>query len=187
MRFASLIFAMAAFAAVLSPRPVHAEEAPAAATRAPDERARLRGSFRFVGSSHERAARQAAIDRGVDSLFFMIRGIARSRLSAGTKIDPSVSFAFDDTSIHVRIPAATEAISPVSGAAVDYVNHGEHTLLSQRISAGKLTQRFVADQGKRENEWVLLPDARTLLLKVTVSSPKLSAPVIYTLTYQRAP
>jgi hypothetical protein len=187
MRFAISIFALAVFAAVLSPRSVHAEEAPAAAKRATDERARFRGSFRFVGSSREQAARQAAIDRGVDSLFFMIRGIARSRLSAGTKIDPSVAFAFDGTNIHVRIPAATEAISPESGAAVDYVNAGERTRLSQRISAGRLMQLFVAGQGQRANEWVLLPDDRTLLLKVTVSSTKLSAPVIYTLTYQRSP
>jgi hypothetical protein len=174
MRLAGIISALAVLVAVLSPGVAHAE----------DERARFAASFRYVGSSNEQAARRAAIDRGIDSLFFAIRGIARSRLSNGTKIDPWVAFSFDADKIRVRVPSS-DAISPANGAPVDFGSGGDKSKLIQRISANKITQMFVTDSGQRVNEWVLTPESGTLSLKVTVSSPKLSHPVVYTLTYER--
>jgi hypothetical protein len=151
-----------------------------------DDRPGFTGTFRFGGVGAEEEARRAAIDRTISSLFFAIRGIARSRLSSSTKIDPWVSFEFGAGQIRMRAPSATDATSPEHGDAVDYVNHGNHVRLSQKLTAGTLTQVFVADEGRRVNEWSLTPDARTLLLKVTVSSSKLRIPLVYTLTYQRA-
>ena len=52
---------------------------------------------------------------------------------------------------------------------------------------GKITQVFAADEGRRVNEWVLSPDGKTLVLNVTVSSPTLTRPVVYALTYKRSP
>jgi hypothetical protein len=175
MRFAGILFALTAFAAVLAPRAAFAD----------DDRERFTASFRYAGSSSEEAARRTAIDRGVDSFFFAIRGIAKSRLSNGTKIDPWVTFSFDADKLRVRVPSTT-TVSPANGTPVDYVSGRDHTKLSQRLTTGKITQLFVADQGRRLNEWVLSPDARTLSLTVTVSSPKLTRPVVYTLTYERA-
>jgi hypothetical protein len=183
MRFAGIVFALTAFAVVVSPTRALADDEPAT-TRTDDDRARFSAAFRFAGSSSEEAARRAAIDRGIDSLFFAIRGIARSRLSAGTKIDPWVAFSFEADKIRVRAPSS-DAISPANGTAVDYGNGDDKSKLSQRISTGRIVQAFIAGEGRRVNEWVLSPDARTLSLKVTVSSPKLTRPVIYTLTYER--
>jgi hypothetical protein len=175
MRLAGILSALMILVAVPSlPR----------AARADDDRARFAASFRYAGSSSEQAARRAAIDRGIDTLFFMIRGIARSRLSEGTKIEPWVAFSFDAETIRVRDPSGDD-VSPASGAPVEQVSGGDRAKLSQRIAAGTVTQTFVADAGQRRNEWTLSPDSNRLLLKVTVSSPKLSRPVIYTLTYER--
>jgi hypothetical protein len=175
MRFA-IFFALTVFVAVLSPRSAFAAE---------DDRERFSASFRFVGSSDEEAARGAAIDRGVDGFFFAIRGIARSRLSNGTKIDPWVNFSFEADKLRVHMPSTT-TVSPANGAFVDYVSGDDHTKLSQRLTDSKITQTFVAGEGQRVNEWVLSADANKLWLRVTVSSPKLTRPVAYTLTYERA-
>jgi hypothetical protein len=174
MRFARFLSALTILAALLSPRPAHAD----------DDRARFAASFRYVGSSGEQAARRAAIDRGIDTLFFAIRGIARSRLSEGTKIEPWVAFSFDADKIRMRDPSG-QAVSPANGAPVEHASGGDRSKLSQRLSVGKITQVFVGDGGQRMNEWVLSPESGTLSLKVTVSSPKLSRPVVYTLTYER--
>ncbi len=175
MRLAGIISAMTFFVALFwSPR----------AALADDDRTRFAASFRYVGSSNEQAARRAAIDRGIESLFFAIRGIARSRLSEGTKIEPWVAFSFDAETIRVRNPSS-DVVSPANGTAVDHGKGGDRAKLSQRISAGKVTQLFVADDGQRLNEWMLFPESDTLQLKVTVSSKKLSHPVVYTLTYER--
>jgi hypothetical protein len=182
MRFAGIVFALAALAAVVTPHTAFAADS--ADSEPPG---RFEGAFRFTGSTREEAERKAAIDRGIDSLFFAIRGIARSRLSAGTKIDPWVAFAVDADKIRFRTPAAPEAVSPESGTPVDYVNDGERIKLSQRVAGPRLTQMFVAGQGRRMNEWLLSEDANKLWLKVTVSSPKLTRPIVYTLTYERLP
>lgn len=155
--------------------------------RTPFDRARWSGTFKFAGSTNEEAARRAAIDKGIETLFFAIKGIARSRLTSGTKIDPWVAFTLDGTRIRVRTPSGTEAVSREDGVATDYVSDGERTKLSQWIHEGKVMQAFVADEGRRLNEWTLSPDGTTLSVKVTVSSAKLSHPVVYTLTYRRAP
>jgi hypothetical protein len=180
-----------ALASLLSPvaAQADAEKAPPPAAAAPavDDRARFTATFRYAGDEREAAARKAAIDRGVSTFFFAIRGIARSRLSDGTKIDPSVSFSFDPGKIRVRIPNSTDAVSPDNGTPVDHGTGGDKSKLSQKLTAGKLTQVFVASEGGRTNEWSLTPDGNTLLLRVTVSSPKLSNPVIYALTYKKAP
>jgi hypothetical protein len=173
MRFA-ILFALTAFVAVVSPRSALAAE---------DDRERFSASFRYLGSQNEEAARRDAVDRGVDGFFFAIRGIARTRLSDGTKIDPWVNFSFDGDNLRVRMPSTT-TVSPVNGTFVD---HGsDHTKLSQRLTDSKITQTFIAGEGQRVNEWVLSADANKLWLRVTVSSPKLSHPVAYTLTYERA-
>jgi hypothetical protein len=175
MRFA-ILFALTVFVAVLSPCSALAADA---------DRERFSASFRYVGSRNEEATRRDAIDRGVDGFFFAIRGIARSRLSDGTKIDPWVNFSFDADNLRVRVPSTT-TVSPANGTFVDHGSGGDRSKLSQRLTDGKITQMFVAGEGQRVNEWMLSPDANRLLLKVTVSSPKLTRPVVYTLTYERA-
>ncbi len=149
------------------------------------ERRRFAGTYRFAGSAAEEAARSAALDRCVGTLFFAIRGIARSRLSNGTKIEPWVSFGFEAGSIQYRTPSSPVATSPEQGTVVDYASHGERSKLSQRFGDGRLNQVFAADEGKRTNEWILAPDGSTLTLRVTISSPKLSVPVAYSLTYKK--
>jgi hypothetical protein len=163
--------------------PVRAEPANPAAK--PDERTRFAGTFRYAGDAREEAARAKAIDRAIETLFFAIRGIARSRLSNGTKIDPSVTFAFDAGKIRSRIPSSPEVVSPENGTPVSYVADGERSTVTQRLVGSKLTQTFIADEGQRSNEWTLSADGTTLLLKVTVSSPKLSTPLVYVLTYRK--
>lgn len=149
------------------------------------DRRRFAGTYRFGGSAAEEAARSAAIDRCVDTLFFAIRGIARSRLSNGTKIEPWVSFGFEAGMIQYRTPSSPVATSPEQGTVVDYTSHGDRSKLSQRFADGRLNQVFAADEGKRTNDWSLAPDGSTLTLRVTISSPKLSVPVGYSLTYRK--
>ncbi|MEA2745938.1 MAG: hypothetical protein QOI41_81 [Myxococcales bacterium] len=191
MRHRMLVSAALALASTigLPNAPARADAAqPAARTddnRPDGDRRRFAGTYRFAGSAAEEAARSAAVDRAVGTLFFAIRGIARSRLSNGTKIDPWVSFGFEAGTIQFRTPSSPVATSPEQGAVVDYTSHGERSKLSQRFGDGRLVQVFAADEGKRVNEWALAPDGSTLLVRVTISSPKLSAPVVYSLTYRK--
>jgi hypothetical protein len=180
MRISQYVLALAALAGTLAPRSARAEDTV-------DDRARFTGTFRYAGKPAEDAGRRAAIDRAIDSLFFAIRGIARSRLSTETRIDPWVQFSFERGSIRVHLASGPDAVAPETGAAVDYLSDGEHSKLTERVGGGKLVQVFSTDEGRRTNEFSLAPDNTTLTEKVVISSPKLSAPLVYVLTYRRSP
>jgi hypothetical protein len=186
MRLSRTVALLTIVTASATPGVARADDAKPPSAPAPQDRARLTGTFRFVGDRAEEAARRAAIDRAIGGLFFAIRGIARSRLSSGTKIDPWVTFAFDADRIRVRVPSGPEAVAPDGGAPVEFTSDGERVKLSHAASGSRVTQTFVASEGKRVNEWVLSPDGSTLSLRVIVSSTQLTTPVVYTLTYKRS-
>lgn len=185
--FALFPIALVSFAlGVGAPGVAYADEPTEAPAPPPDPRARFTGTFRFAGDAREEASRRVAIDKAIDSLFFAIRPIARSRLSNGTKVSATYAFAFEPGKIRVRAPGTPDVVSADNGSWTEYVHDGDKSKVSQRLVGSRLTQVFQADEGGRTNEFTLSPDGATLTLKVIISSPKLSVPMTYVLTYKRS-
>lgn len=76
-------------------------------------------------------------------------------------------------------------VSGDKGEPADYVYNGKRSTLTQVLAGDRMTQVFVSDDGKRQNEFTLSKDGQGLTLKVTLSATKLSAPVVYSLSYKR--
>jgi hypothetical protein len=57
--------------------------------------------------------------------------------------------------------------------------------VSTAWEGGRLRQSFVAEDGRRDNHFTVSEDGRRLTLEVTVTSPRLSAPLRYRLNYVR--
>lgn len=153
---------------------------------ASDQRARFAGTFRHADSAQEEEARRAAIDYAVEGMSFVIRSTARSRITATTQILGSYSFSFEPGKIIVRPQSRPEMISGDKGEPADYVYNGKRSKLTQVLQGDRISQVFVSDDGRRENEFTLSQDGQVLRLKVTLSSPRLSNPVVYSLSYKRA-
>ena len=168
--------------------PAHADPtrseapAPAPATSADP----LEGTFVFAGGAAGRQAVARAIDRSVRPFFFLVRVIARGKLEDRTRIAPEVMFHFEGDRIRSRIPGAPDAVSPASGAPVDYTVLGETVKLSHRREPGRLVETFAGAEGTRTNVVVPSPDGARFTMHVTISSPKLSVPVRFALDYARA-
>ncbi|HVJ95123.1 MAG TPA: hypothetical protein VM580_35340 [Labilithrix sp.] len=161
---------------------------PAASSAAPaevDPRTRFAGTFRYAGDAREDVARKAAIDRAIESLFFMIRPMARSKLGSGCQIFSWYAFSFEPGKIRVRAPDRPDSVSPDNGAPANFVFNGDKSKLTQRFVGGRLSQTYAAEEGARHNEYSLSPDGKTMTLKVTITSPKLSHPLVYSLTYKK--
>jgi hypothetical protein len=77
-------------------------------------------------------------------------------------------------------------ITADNGVPVDYVYKNSHSKLVQQFVGDRISQVFTSDDGKRENEFTLSPDGKTLNVKVTLSGARLPTPVVYTLTYAKA-
>ncbi len=162
------------------------QESAAMGSPAAKLRMRYAGSYRFAGDAAEQRARADAIDRSVAAFFFVFRGIARAKVADRTAIVATCKFEFSGGTIRSTVPGYPVAVSPETGAPVPYRMGDETLVLSQRFEGEHLVQAFRADDGgSRTNEFTLSPDGAKLTMKATVSSPKLSIPVVYTLTYQR--
>jgi hypothetical protein len=149
-------------------------------------RSQYAGSYRYAGDAKEQQARLDAIDRSVSSFFFAVRGMARASIEDRTRIMPTCKFEFPSGKIASTVPGHAVAVSPETGAPAPYRVEDDAIVLTQRFEGSHLVQVFKADEGgTRKNEFSLSPDGKLLFMKATLSSPKLSIPVVYTLTYRR--
>ena len=159
----------------------------AAAPTAAELRGRFGGLFRYSGSAAEQAARTRAIERSAAPYFFAVRGMVRSKLEDRTRIMPHCRFEFVQGNIRSTVPGHAVAVSPETGAPAPYRVDDDAIVLTQRLDTQRLVQVFRADEGgTRTNEFTLSQDGALLVMKATLTSPKLSIPVVYTLTYRRA-
>lgn len=154
-----------------------------------DERAalhaRFEGKWNYAGGDRERMGLDAAIERGVHTLVPFVRGFARSKLEEKTKIAAYCAFAFAGGNIRAEVPGLPPMVSPESGGSVRFDAGDGVVALSQRFEGERLVQRFVSAEGSRVNAFDRSRDGKSFTMSVTVASPKLSAPVSYTLTYTR--
>ena len=162
-----------------------------AADAAPDGdqlRRRYAGEYLFVGGSAERALVPAAVERSVDGMFFIARGIAYDRLLKSCEICSRYTMGFGGGNVSVAGSCRVPDVSPEDGREVDHrTKQGETSKLSQRFVGQTLVQDFRGDGGSRKVVWTLLPDGDTLRVQVIITSRHLPRPVDYTLTYRRRP
>jgi hypothetical protein len=156
------------------------------ATDANELRRRFAGEYLFVGGAPERALVPAAVERSVDGMFFIARGIAYDRLLRNCEICSRYSLALRGGSISVGGSCQLPDVSPDDGREVVHrTKLGETSKLSQRLVGETLVQEFRGDGGARRVVWTLLPDGDTLRMQVLITSKHLPRPVDYTLTYRR--
>jgi hypothetical protein len=157
-----------------------------AATDADELRRRLAGEYLFVGGPAERALVPAAVERSVEGMFFIARGIAYDRLLRNCEICSRYTLALGGGTISVGGSCRLPDVSPDDGREVDHrTMQGETSKLSQRFLGETLVQEFRGDGGSRRVVWTLLPDGDTLRMQVLITSKHLPHPVDYTLTYRR--
>jgi|UPI00047A13FF hypothetical protein len=152
----------------------------------PDQVAQFSGTYRYAGNAQEEEARKAAIDHAVEGMSFLIRSAARSRITATTQILSLYSFFLEPGKIRIRPQSRPEMISGDHGEPADYVYNGKRSKLTQVFAEDRITQVFVSDDGKRQNEYTFSEEGKVMTLKVTLSSPRLTNPVVYSLSYKRA-
>ncbi|HTS80529.1 MAG TPA: DUF1295 domain-containing protein [Myxococcaceae bacterium] len=147
---------------------------------------RYAGEYLFAGGEAERAQVPAAVERAVDGMFFIARGIAYDRLMKSCEVCSRYTLAFEGGKVSVAGSCQIADVSPDDGREADHrTKHDETSQLSQRFVGETLVQNFRGDGGSRKVVWTLLPDGDTLRVQVTITSGHLPHAVDYTLTYRR--
>lgn len=146
----------------------------------------ISGRFHYVGGAAEESQRKAAIDAGIESMFFAIRPIARYRLDNATQTVQWLNFEYDGKTLHTRGPDGLDLNGPLNGAEVVNTWRGEKTRVRQRFTQEReLVQTFSAEDGAGRNDITLSPDGKTLTVTMTITSPRIPKPIVFRQTYRR--
>jgi hypothetical protein len=147
--------------------------------------ARFSGTYKYAGTPEQEQARAASIEAAISGMSSFAKGTARSRITASTQILPSYSFSFEPGRIKVLPQGRPQAVSGDKGEPAEYVYNGKKSTLTQVIAGNKITQLFDSGDGKRQNEFTFSPDGQQMTLKVTLTTPRLTSPVVYSLSYKK--
>ncbi len=143
------------------------------------------GAFRHAGGDREREARDRAIDDVVAGMSFLVRKIARDRLTSANPIASSLAFSKSDTSLTVVMDTRSFT-GPLDGSKTKVKSiSGDEMEMSYDISKKSLTQKFEGDGKGRINIFRLDGD-KGLDMKVRVYAQQLPKDLVYRLTYERA-
>ena len=146
------------------------------------------GTSRFV--ARDRAANRARIEAGVEKaiagLNFLFRPFARRRLSVDRFDVGVLAFRVDRGKVTIQHDAHVTT-SPSSGRRVKIAEDGDVIWLSQKVEADRVLQVFEMDDGKLELTYLFSPDAKVVVIHAVLRSPKLPAPVVYHLDFDRKP
>jgi len=127
-----------------------------------------------------------AIDRTVSHMNFIVRGIARGRL---TKINPTphqVRVDMEADTVSVAFDDGNPVVTPLNGDTVAWRNPltGETNHAHVTVAGDTVRQTIVAKDGERENALIFSDNGARLRLRVTVTSHRLPQPLIYELLFR---
>ena len=158
--------------------------APSFPARSPAQNPALDGHYVLV--SQGGADINRAIDAAIRRMSFVTRPIARGRLRRTNIPYARLDLSITPSQISNVVDGGKPVVTPANGTIVKWVREdGEQLDVSTEWRGESLIQTFRADDGQRENHYTLGADGRTLTLGVTVTSPRLPAPLTYTLTYRK--
>lgn len=148
------------------------------------QRPSLSGTYRYVEAESD--AIGPAIEAAVARMNFITRPIARGRLTRTNTPYQTIRIGEATDQVTIVTDQRAPIVSPTDGTPIAWTREdGEVLDVNTRWVDGTLEQTFVAEDGERKNAYSLAPDGNVLELRVTVTSPRLSGPLTYTLRYRR--
>jgi hypothetical protein len=135
----------------------------------------------------------AKINASIARMNVIVRQVARPRLRSTNIPYPRLIFSFGEN-IGVEMPGYPSVSSPANGQPVFWHRRTGLACTEMRRSClvvtttwedQALVQTFRSEDGQRQNVFTVSPDGTRLTMAVTMTSPRLHAPLVYRLVYTR--
>jgi hypothetical protein len=128
---------------------------------------------------------ESAIETTVAKMNFIKRPIARSRLKKTNSAHRRVEIRIGSSEISVAFDGNKPVQMPADGSTIRWTREdGETFDVNAAWDGERLVQTFKAEDGARANAFSVGADGR-LNMVVTLTSPQLDQPLVYTLTFAR--
>jgi len=128
----------------------------------------------------------AAIEACTADMNFVIRPIARHKLTNVNPAYQKVALAISPQQVSVKLDDRNPILMPGNGSEAPWTREdGDKFQVAAHVAGNQLTQTFRNDEGARTNVFRMSPDGHTLILSVTVTSPKIPKALTYTITFGR--
>ena len=169
MSLRRLVLPLAVLAAVAMPAPAFA--------------ASLAGEWSHDAAKSDNVDK--AIERAVEKVNFVIRGMAHGRLKSTNQPYHHVSITQKGGDTHLKTDDRAPIVSNAKGVKWTREDGQKYDVTMVWKGETRLEQTFQNDEGKRVNVYTLNPDGKSMVMEVTVTSPKLPVPLTYSLAYKR--
>jgi len=148
----------------------------------------LHGRWVYSGDDSERQQRIDAIESTVRQMSWIVRGMARKRITASTRIDDWYEFRVDEDTVTIVEEAGDRFSTKWDGMPLDVPkNLGGPASLTRIWEDGALYSRWQESKGEGTERYRLSGNGQTMTVAVTVASKRLPTEVRYELTYRRVP
>jgi len=140
----------------------------------------------FANEQQSASTIESAIETTVAKMNFIKRPIARSRLKKTNEAHRRVEIGMGQDQISVAFDGHKPVQMPADGHTIRWTREdGETFDVNAAWDGERLVQTFKAEDGTRANAFSVGADGR-LNMVVTLTSPQLDQPLVYTLTFSRA-
>lgn len=186
----AIAIALAGAAVILTPS-VAQTQTPSAVAAAPRDRAiALSGDYSLQSDAQVRL--RESVERAVAPLNFVVRSVARRRLLAVNQPSARVEISVRGDSVIIRYANQPELRAHRRGATRQWKNTAGESLAVEVQAPSTaadaeplLYERYIAEDGTRENRWFLDAATGRARLEVTITSPRLPSPMRLELNYTR--
>lgn len=126
-----------------------------------------------------------AIERAVNAMNMLLRGMARPMIRDNTPINQSIELRFRSVDeVYCRFDTGATYTTPLGATRNGQSLDGETLRVTQRYRDGAFEQVFQADQGTRWNQYHLLDDGR-MRVDATTQGDMMPQPLRFSLAYRK--
>jgi hypothetical protein len=149
------------------------------------EVAALTGTWVYAGGDAERARVDAAVERAVADMG-LAKGFAAEALRPRVQPRPSYAIRIDGDQVAITPQDGPSEAGPLDGSPVTVTNRsGDESQTTFVVEKGALLESGTSGDGSGQTIFTPAGDGETLKVHRVIISPRLSAPVDFTLTYRR--
>ncbi len=146
------------------------------------------GSFAYEASADKQTEFDTAIDGVVAPLNFLLRPIARARLTSSNRPYEQIRFQVQPEGLTIARGPDLVWTSKVDNSPTAVTRHdGLALVVRRRFETGEVIETIDSDTAQRLNRYALSPDGQTLSLTVEIVASQLPRALVYTHRYRRTP